>query len=620
METIVTTEPRSNLQQGKLSRLCVFASQKQLVNLLAENEKLLARNTKLEESNAELVSLIQFGTAELEQRNKIIDELKEELNQQKELSRELEKDNKLLKEELEKKIAIINLLNQMIYGTDSQKQESAEIFEEEESIYYKDKNVEFRVKKTRRGAQIGHKGHGRKIPENLPVKEEYIDLPEGMKKCQECGRPFEETRLVNISNRVSFKKLFYIIRYLQKIYKPTCPCGSKLVAQPLPPTLIPQSKFSTEFWTELLINKYFNHLPVQRQISDMKFYGLEVSSGTITEGFKVIHHRYIEPLYRALIEEIKKSTHVHGDESGWHIFNKIEGKKNYNWYMWLFVGFIPHKIAVFILDPTRSSKVLYKYLIGLDDEEIERIQKDKNYHTNTEPKIIVVSDKYSGYKALKADGFILIQFCWAHQRGEFEDLLTKYPKDEELKDWVEMWIKGIALLYKVNDERIKYKPQEPDFVKYHKRLLKTINWMEKEINKQYQHPAQKEIIRSMKEHRDGLTLFVNRPEVPMDNNLDERTFKPVMLGRNNYWGNHSIWAGAFTAAMFSIIQTCILNGIAPKAFFRWYFEKCTKNGSAPDESEISSFLPHKLIPEIKEKLKITQAEVCGLPPEILDDS
>lgn len=31
--------------------------------------------------------------------------------------------------------------------------------------------------KRERGAQDGHKGHGRKIPENLPVVEEFHELP-----------------------------------------------------------------------------------------------------------------------------------------------------------------------------------------------------------------------------------------------------------------------------------------------------------------------------------------------------------------------------------------------------------------------------------------------------------
>jgi len=47
--------------------------------------------------------------------------------------------------------------------------------------------------------------------------------------------------------------------------------------------------------------------------------------------------------------------------------------------------------------------------------------------------------------------------------------------------------------------------------------------------------------------------------VDMDNNISERMLRIPVLGRKNYWGNHAVWAGQLSAAMFSIIQTCAYN-------------------------------------------------------------
>jgi len=47
----------------------------------------------------------------------------------------------------------------------------------------------------------------------------------------------------------------------------------------------------------------------------------------------------------------------------------------------------------------------------------------------------------------------------------------------------------------------------------------------------------KKIMKSMKEHWKGLTLFVDNPEIPMDNNLAERILRLLVVGRKNYWGN-----------------------------------------------------------------------------------
>jgi transposase len=135
--------------------------------------------------------------------------------------------------------------------------------------------------------------------------------------------------------------------------------------------------------------------------------------------------------------------------------------------------------------------------------------------------------------------------------------------------------------------------------------------MKSETEKEYKHQGQIEVINSMKEHWTGLTLFVEHPEIPMDNNLSERMLRPIVLGRNNYWGNHSIWGGNLTAAMHSIVQTCLLHDISPVTYLIFYFEECAKRGSAPNENEIESFLPHKLSQEIKQKLRIPETKMLN---------
>ncbi len=59
----------------------------------------------------------------------------------------------------------------------------------------------------------------------------------------------------------------------------------------------------------------------------------------------------------------------------------------------------------------------------------------------------------------------------------------------------------------------------------------------------------------MKNHWAGLTLFVDNPEVDMDNNISERMLRGPVLGRKNYYGTRIHWASELSAAMFSIVQT-----------------------------------------------------------------
>ena len=79
--------------------------------------------------------------------------------------------------------------------------------------------------KRKRGATPGHKGHGRKIPKNLPVREQIIDIAENQKKCDCCGEPLIETpELDQVSSEISKEVIYYIKRTVRKAYKKTCNC------------------------------------------------------------------------------------------------------------------------------------------------------------------------------------------------------------------------------------------------------------------------------------------------------------------------------------------------------------------------------------------------------------
>ncbi len=158
----------------------------------------------------------------------------------------------------------------------------------------------------------------------------------------------------------------------------------------------------------------------------------------------------------------------------------------------------------------------------------------------------------------------------------------------------------IAELYRINNERVTHPQGSKIFLEYHTQLRNAINKMEKEINLELEadesevHEARLKAMVSMKNHWDGLIVFVDNPEIPMDNNRMENGIRPCALGRNNYLGNHSEWGGELSACMYSIIQTCKQNNINPKAYLRYYFEKCIGKNGDMSRAEINSMLPGKL--------------------------
>ena len=503
----------------------------------------LGQKEKIETENEKLRQIFNLAHDEFEKRNKRIEYLEQELS----FLRQIERENKDLKQQLEQALAKANLFSRMLYGRKTEKGQSPQARANSDNTPESDKDEEYQDygnetdDKKKRGAKPGHEGHGRKTAKNLPVREQIIDIPENEKKCACCGKPLIETpALDQVSSEISKEVIYFIKRIVRKAYKKACNCDrtrALTIASP-PPKIIPKGKFSIEFWSDCLVNKYMLHLPVQRQLLNMKQHGLIVPAGTIFGGFERLHSSYLQPLYQAMAVELRKASRWHADESRWYIFVDVEGKDNHNWMMWCFSS---EDIVLFVLDPTRAAKVPCQVLFDMNIEELEKATKGKPlFESKAKVSKILNADRYSAYKRLQRALLLLIAYCWAHVRRDFVDIQTKYPDHPELCAWARTWIVKIGKLYHINKKRIKHGPGDPAFIEQNEKLKTALNQMFDDTQKEYGHHAQIDVMNSMKKHWEGLILFVEHPELDMDNNLLERMLRPMVLGRNNYWGNHSV--------------------------------------------------------------------------------
>jgi transposase len=98
------------------------------------------------------------------------------------------------------------------------------------------------------------------------------------------------------------------------------------------------------------------------------------------------------------------------------------------------------------------------------------------------------------------------------------------------------------------------------------------------------------VFESLLEHWPGLTVFVEHPQTPMDNNRGENPLRTPVNGRKNYYGSGSLWSAELAATLFSILQTLILWGIHPRRWLTLYLQACADHGGqAP--ADLAEFLP-----------------------------
>lgn len=507
--------------------------------------------------------------------------------------------------------------------TASQREESTEAVAETSSpstAAQTDEQVETSVETTppverKRGAQPGHRGSGRHIPNNLPNIPKDVELPEAEQHCAQCGQPYRETSLTEDSSEVDIQVQVRVIRYRRKRYERQCNCdGPRLITAPVPPKLIAKGKFSIPSWVKFLLDKYYAHVPLTRQIASLQFLGLPVCKGTLIGGFKRIK-TYLDPLYEYFLAHLRTARRLHADETRWRVFAQVDGKTGHRWWLWVFLS---DEVVGYVLDPFRSTAAARKALsIPISKEEAITLSQLPSTDDTPDPVIFwfdgkpyllspnlstISADRYIVYTLI--DGRIQVAFCWVHVRRDFVDFQKAHVDQPELAAWADTWIKDIARLYQLNDERLAVRSRPTLFAQAQAKLEAALEKMKSKCDElDGLTPKQQKILISLKKHWTGLTSFVANPDIPMDNNVSERMLRGPACGRKIYYGSRARWAGELAAMLFTIIQTCLLNDINPYAFLIHYFEECARLGSAP--TDLSPFAPWELkkndLPELQLK-------------------
>lgn len=433
-----------------------------------------------------------------------------------------------------------------------------------------------------RGQQTGQAGHGRRNYRQLPARIEDAQLSGADCCCPQCQLPFqpiggtEDSTVLEIDVRAHRR----VVR--RRRYRPTCQCGvvPQVVTAPPPPRLIPKSILGVSIWVTVLLDKYLFYRPTYRLLADLASHGLDLALGTLTDGLQRLVPLF-EPVYEAFVQRSRAQTLWHADETRWLVFATIEGKVGYRWYLWVFHG---REVVVFVLAAGRAHDV---------PEE----------HLGPDARGIMVVDRYIAYQVIDQvqRGLIVLAFCWAHVRRDFLAVTRTWPDQES---WALAWLEGIGKVYALNDARLEVLSDAPAFAGADAALRGAVTALgvqgEAELADPHLHPARRKVLESLGVHWTGLTVFVEHPEVPMDNNTAERVQRGPVVGRKNYYGSGAVWAGRLAAMMFSLFQTLTLWNINPRLWLTAYLEACARaGGQAPPD--LDSFLPWNLTTERRQE-------------------
>jgi transposase len=427
----------------------------------------------------------------------------------------------------------------------------------------------------RRGQQPGAPGHGRRPRVELPTVVCEHRLPGGVPFCPRCGKPYrpfgtEDSEEVEFEVRV-YRRVHRRTRYVAGC---TCGHGSAVVTAPVAPKVIPKGMFAVSLWVHILLEKYLFQRPLNRVLATLELECLFVSQGTVTEGLRRIGE-LLRPVYCRILERARGASRWKMDETRWSVFVEMEGKTGHKWWLWVAIS---EETVVYLLEPTRSGDVPRNFL-------------------GEDPEGMLLVDRYPVYQYLGPR--LLVAFCWSHIRRDFVDAGNAY---EYLEKWSRQWVERINRLFDLNDERVAVRDLPEAFAVKDVAVRGAIAAIERERDRELAtsnlHRAARKVLESLKNHWAGATLFVDHPEIPMDNNESERMLRDPAMGRKNYFGCGALWSGELTSSCFSINQTLLKHDIDPRKWFTAYLEACALAGGKPPR-DIDAFLPWNMAGERK---------------------
>jgi transposase len=268
------------------------------------------------------------------------------------------------------------------------------------------------------------------------------------------------------------------------------------------------------------VQKYVCYLSVMRRLSFTQIqnllydtYQIQISQGEIS---KILDRESIHlgPFYEQLKEKIRDEPAAHLDETGWKLFTDPD--KSFSWVM----SGSQSKESVFLIGENRGKGNADKLLGAYDG--------------------VVVTDDYGAYRKLENH-----QLCWAHLLRKFRDLANSQELNENQSDYCKKEYSKLCLIY----SDLKEKRQIKNYDKFYKKLF---NFSKIRANEPRKMARLKTTF--LKNIPNYLTCLKD-PDIPMTNNLAERSLRHLVLKRKISFGSFA----KRTADNLAILLSCLMS-------------------------------------------------------------
>ncbi len=366
-----------------------------------------------------------------------------------------------------------------------------------------------------------------------------------------------------------------VIRHERVKY--ACPCCDgtlRLAAKPA--QIIPKGLFSEGLLAWVISSKYCDGLPLYRQAALLgRFGGSDLSRNTLAASVVRVGQA-VQPIINLLRDHLLEAPVTYGDETQLQVLKEPGKSAQSKSYMWVQMtqgsgaGGTGPPIRLFAYSPSRSTAAAQVLYAGM------------------QPGAVLMTDGYAVYDQIAQAHQLVHLACWAHCRRAFNDALQALPKDARTADQLAaQLIALIGQLYAV-EARAREKEFKPMQLLEQRQLhsvpvLKRIEaLLLTNLHTVLPGSLLGKALHYMSAQWFKLRLYVTNGSYPIDNNACENSIRPFVVGRKNWLFSDTVAGANASANLYSLLQTCAVNGVDAYQYLRALLVALPKAQSADD--------------------------------------
>jgi transposase len=322
---------------------------------------------------------------------------------------------------------------------------------------------------------------------------------------------------------------------------PACP-GEGVLTVPAP-FVLPRALCSNGLLAAVLVDKFADHLPLNRQAKRMERQGFDISTAVLAAWVCAVAHpdqMLLSRIAEAIEQELMKAVALMADDTGFPVQDGLNGclRKGRLWAY------------------TDREQVVFRFT---DDKAGHRIATILGKYRG---KIILVDGGSEFNQVVRALG-LKRGGCWSHLRRYFFDARHHHPVESRLalrtiRDlfMIERALQG-ASLDRIREVRQQdARPLVEGFFTWVDQVSKTVR------------PTSTlgEAIGYARNNRATFLAYLDHPELGMHNNLSELMLRGPVVGRKNWMFAGSEGGALAAAVMFTLIGSCQLQAIDPLVY------------------------------------------------------